>query len=50
MPDEKDSCWKKPGPAAGPFDAKLDDGSVATYFWYRFADHPAPLNADLWAA
>lgn len=46
-PDEADSSWKKPGPAAGPFEAKLGDGSVATYYWYRFADQPALLNADL---
>ncbi len=46
-PDEPDSCWKKPGPAAGPFEAKLGDGSTVTYFWYRFADQPALLNADL---
>lgn len=46
-PDEPESCWKKPGPAAGPFQAKLGDGSVATYYWYRFADQPAVLNADL---
>lgn len=46
-PDEPDSCWKKPGPAAGPFRANLGDGSVATYYWYRFADQPALLNADL---
>jgi hypothetical protein len=48
-PDEADSCWKKPGPAAGPFEAKLGDGSVVTYCWYRFADQPALLNADLTA-
>jgi hypothetical protein len=46
-PDEADSSWKKPGPVAGPFEAKLGDGSVVTYFWYRFADQPALLNADL---
>lgn len=46
-PDEADSSWKKPGPAAGPFEAKLRDGSVVTYYWYRFADQPALLNADL---
>jgi hypothetical protein len=46
-PQEPDSCWKKPGPVAGPFEAKLGDGSVATYYWYRFADQPALLNADL---
>jgi hypothetical protein len=48
-PEEADSCWKKPGPVAGPFTAKLGDGSVATYYWYRFADQPALLNADLTA-
>ena len=46
-PVEADSSWKKPGPKAGPFEAKLGDGSVATYYWYRFADQPALLNADL---
>jgi hypothetical protein len=49
-PDEAESSWKKPGPAAGPFEAKLGDGSVVTYYWYRFADQPALLNADLTAA
>jgi hypothetical protein len=49
-PDEPESSWKKPGPSAGPFEAKLGDGSVVTYFWYRFADQPALLNADLTAA
>jgi hypothetical protein len=46
-PDDPASCWKKPGPAAGPFKANLADGSVVTYYWYRFADQPAMLNADL---
>jgi hypothetical protein len=46
-PDAADSCWKKPGPAAGPFEAELGDGSVVTYYWYRFADQPALSNADL---
>jgi hypothetical protein len=49
-PDDAASCWKKPGPAAGPFKAHLGDGSVVTYYWYRFADQPAMLNADLTAA
>jgi hypothetical protein len=48
-PDDATSCWKKPGPAAGPFRARLGDGSVVTYSWYRFADQPALLNADLTA-
>ena len=46
-PDEPTSCWKSPGPVAGPFTAKPGDGSVVTYYWYRFADQPALLNADL---
>ncbi|MFO0915075.1 MAG: hypothetical protein U0795_19095 [Pirellulales bacterium] len=46
-PEEAASSWKKPGPAAGPFTVKLGDGSVVTYYWYRFADQPALLNADL---
>lgn len=46
-PEEPTSCWKKPGPVAGPFKAYLGDGSVVTYYWYRFADQPALLNADL---
>jgi hypothetical protein len=46
-PDDAESCWKKPGPVAGPFQAHPGDGSVVTYYWYRFADQPALLNADL---
>lgn len=46
-PEHKTSSWKTPGPAAGPFTAKLGDGSKVTYYWYRFADQPALLNADL---
>jgi hypothetical protein len=46
-PEEATSCWKKPGPIAGPFETKLGDGSVVTYYWYRFADQPAILNADM---
>lgn len=46
-PDAPESTWKQPGPAAGPFKAYLGDGSVVTYYWYRFADQPALLNADL---
>ncbi len=46
-PDDAASCWKTPGPVAGPYKAKLGDGSVVTYYWYRFADQPAMLNADL---
>jgi hypothetical protein len=46
-PEGPDSSFKKPGPVAGPFQAHLGDGSVVTYYWYRFADQPALLNADL---
>lgn len=46
-PDNPQSPWKKPGPAAGPFQVKLGDGSTVTYHWYRFADQPALLHADL---
>jgi hypothetical protein len=46
-PEDQGSCWKVPGPAAGPFRIKLGDGSTVTYYWYRFADQPALLNADL---
>jgi hypothetical protein len=46
-PEAPESCWKKPGPKAGPFIARPGDGSTVTYYWYRFADQPAMLNADL---
>jgi len=48
-PDNPRSCWKRPGSVAGPFQAHPGDGSVVTYFWYRFADQPALLHADLTA-
>ncbi|MGC8553680.1 MAG: hypothetical protein ACP5O7_12575 [Phycisphaerae bacterium] len=46
-PDGRNSPFKNPGPAAGPFYARLSDHSVVTYYWYRFEDQPALLNADL---
>ena len=46
-PDGATSCWKKPGPVAGPCKVRLGDGSTVIYHWYRFADQPALLNADL---
>jgi len=46
-PETRDSCWKKPGPKAGPFQAQLSDGSVVTYWWYRFIDQPSLQDADL---
>ena len=39
--------WSKPGPAAGPFKADLGDGSTLTYYWYRFIDQPAIIQAKL---
>lgn len=49
-PEDRASSWKAPGPVAGPFTKRLGDGSEITYSWYRFADQPALLNADLTAA
>ena len=46
-PETPESAFKKPGPVAGPFKIHLGDGSVVTYYWYRFADQPALLHADL---
>jgi hypothetical protein len=39
--------WMNPGPRSGPFEAKLVDGSIVTYYWYRFIDQPALQNAGL---
>ncbi len=30
-PEEPDSCWKDPGPVAGPFQVRLGDSSLVTY-------------------
>jgi hypothetical protein len=46
-PETPESSFKSPGPVKGPFKAHLGDHSVVTYYWYRFADQPALLNADL---
>ena len=46
-PDARHTSWKTPGPKAGPFKAHLGDGTVVTYYWYRFADQPAILNAGM---
>lgn len=42
-------AWAKPGPRLGPFTAKLVDGSVVTYSWYRFVDQPSFQQYD-WSA
>jgi len=34
-------AWAEPGPKLGPFTARLVDGSVVTYSWYRFVDQPS---------
>ena len=34
-------AWTDPGPSLGPFKVTLLDGSVVTYYWYRFADQPS---------
>lgn len=34
-------AWAKPGPKQGPHTARLADGSVVTYSWYRFVDQPS---------
>ena len=48
QPSEKgEGVWMNPGPRLGPFTTKLVDGSVVTYYWYRFIDQPALQNAGL---
>lgn len=42
-----DPVWTTPGPAAGPFQVRIEDGNVITYSWYRFVDQPAVLKAGL---
>ncbi len=37
----RSGAWIKPGAAAGPFKVKLIDGSLVTYYWYRFVDQPS---------
>ncbi|MDX2038511.1 MAG: hypothetical protein SFX72_17830 [Isosphaeraceae bacterium] len=49
-PEDAGGPWKTPGPKAGPFRVFPGDGSVVTYYWYRFADQPALLEADMTAA
>jgi hypothetical protein len=34
-------AWANPGPKIGPYQAKLADGSIVTYWWYRFVDQPS---------
>ena len=46
-PEGPDTAWSKPGAKAGPFEAKLADGSTVVYAWYRFIDQPSLEHADL---
>ena len=34
-------AWSKPGPKSGPFKVRLTDGSLVTFYWYRFVDQPS---------
>jgi hypothetical protein len=36
----EEGSWTSPGPASGPYEATLNDGSTVTYYWYRFIDQP----------
>lgn len=45
--DHGKGVWATPGPKAGPFVAKLSDGSRVTYSWYKFIDQPALQSAGL---
>ncbi|MEJ7736413.1 MAG: hypothetical protein WKF97_03210 [Chitinophagaceae bacterium] len=46
-PTEKGTVWNSPGPKAGPFKATLSDGSVVTYYWYKFIDQPSLQSLKL---
>lgn len=37
----KSGAWIQPGSKRGHFTARLADGSVVTYAWYRFVDQPS---------
>lgn len=37
----KKGAWTEPGPVRGPYTATLVDGSIVTYYWYRFIDQPS---------
>ena len=39
-------AWTQPGPTPAPSQAKLADGSVVTYSWYRFVDQPSFQQYD----
>ena len=41
-----DGSWAEPGPAAGPMETTLADGSTVRYCWYRFIDQPVFQQFD----
>lgn len=41
---------RQPGPKLGPFEARLSDGSVVQYYWYRFVDQPSLQHEGVGAA
>jgi len=41
-----DGSWAQPGPAAGPLETTLADGSTVRYCWYRFIDQPVFQQFD----
>ena len=42
-------AWTEPGPATEPLQARLCDGSLVTYRWYRFVDQPT-FQQYAWSA
>ena len=46
-PTENGTVWNAPGPKAGPFKATLSDGSIVTYYWYKFIDQPSLQSLKL---
>jgi hypothetical protein len=42
-------AWVQPGPRTGSFTARLADGSLVTYAWYRFVDQPS-FQQYAWSA
>ena len=44
---DPNGAWNSPGPTAGPFTTDMGDGSTLTYYWYRFVDQPAIVQANL---
>ncbi|MGC9200093.1 MAG: hypothetical protein ACP5E5_14340 [Acidobacteriaceae bacterium] len=46
-PTGPETAWTTPGPSSGPYTAVLTDGSMVTYYWYRFVDQPALQHLHL---